>query len=193
MQKKRILVVDDEIIILKTLSWGLTHQGYEVDTAESGEEGLVKLRQDSYNLLISDLLMDGMSGIELLKSARVINPDMAVCLITGYADLASAIEALRLGADDYLVKPCDLEELSLRVQRALRKEELRKKVRYFENILPVCAVCKKIRDDAGREPGEGEWVSLEQYLRRKTGVEIRPAYCVKCARKVKNNSPGSGA
>jgi len=192
MQKKRILVVDDEKIILKTLSWGLGHQGYEVDTAESAEEGLVKLRQGSYNLLISDLLMDGMNGVDLLKKVRASNPDMAVCLITGYADLASAIEALRLGADDYLVKPCDMEELSLRVQRALKKEELRKKVRYFENILPVCAVCKKIRDDAGKEPGEGEWVDLEQYLRRKTGVEIRPAYCVKCARKVKDNSQFRG-
>jgi len=192
MQEKRILVVDDEKIILATLSWSLGNQGYEVDTAGSGEEGLVKLQQGSYNLLISDLLMDGISGIELLKSAKAINPDMAVCLITGYADLASAIDALRLGADDYLVKPCDMEELSLRVQRALKKEELRKKVRYFENILPVCAVCKKIRDDAGKEPGEGDWVSLEQYLRRKTGVEIRHAYCVKCARQVKDNLQVSG-
>jgi DNA-binding NtrC family response regulator len=143
MQKKRILVVDDEKIILKSLSWGLSHQGYQVDTAGSGEEGLVKLQHGSYNLLISDLLMHGMSGIDLLKSAREISPDMAVCLITGYADLDSAIDALRLGADDYLVKPCDMQELSLRVQRALKKEELQKKVRYFENILPVCAVCKK--------------------------------------------------
>ncbi|MBU4260393.1 MAG: response regulator [Proteobacteria bacterium] len=192
MQKKRILVVDDEKIILRTLSWGLGNHGYVVDTAESGGEGLAKLQHGSYNLLISDLLMDGMSGIDLLKDAREINPDMAVCLITGYADLTSAIDALRLGADDYLVKPCDMDELLLRVQSALKKEELRKKVRYFENILPVCAVCKKIRDDAGKEPGEGEWVSLEQYLRRKTGVEIRHAYCVKCARQVKDGSQVSG-
>jgi DNA-binding NtrC family response regulator len=192
MQKKRILVVDDEKIILKSLSWGLSHQGYQVDTAGSGEEGLVKLQHGSCNLLISDLLMHGMSGIDLLKSAREISPDMAVCLITGYADLASAIDALRLGADDYLVKPCDMQELSLRVQRALKKEELRKKVRYFENILPVCAVCKKIRDDAGKEPGEGEWVSLEKYLRRRTGLEIRHSYCVKCARKVKDDPQVSG-
>ncbi|MCK9296489.1 MAG: response regulator [Desulfobulbaceae bacterium] len=192
MQKKRILVVDDEKIILRTLSWGLGNQGYEVDTAESGEEGLAKLQHGSYNLLLSDLLMDGMSGIDLLKGAKQISPDMAVCLITGYADLASAIDALRLGADDYLVKPCDMDELLLRVQRALKKEELRKKVRYFENILPVCAVCKKIRDDAGKEPGEGEWVSLEQYLRRKTGVEIRRAYCVKCARQLEDASRATG-
>ncbi|MEW6520655.1 MAG: response regulator [Thermodesulfobacteriota bacterium] len=192
MQKKKILIVDDEKIILTTLSWSLGNHGYEVHTAESGEEGLARLRQESYNLLISDLLMDGMSGIDLLKSAREINLDMAVCLITGYADLASAIEALRLGADDYLVKPCNMEEMLLRVQSALKKEELRKKVRYFENILPVCAVCKKIRDDSGKEPGEGEWISLEQYLRRKTGVEIRHAYCVKCARQVENSLPVKG-
>ncbi|MBI5556550.1 MAG: response regulator [Deltaproteobacteria bacterium] len=183
MQKKRILVVDDEKIILKTLQWSLTHQGYEVDTAGNGEEGLARLQANSYNLLVSDLLMEGMSGTELLQRAREIYPDMGVCLITGYADLTSAIEALRLGADDYLIKPCDIEELLLRVKRALDREELRKKVRYFENILPVCAVCKKIRDDAGRQPGEGGWFSLENYLQRKTGVEIQNGYCHKCARK----------
>lgn len=191
IQKKRILIVDDELIILKSLQMGLTHHGYEVDTAMSGGEALVLLERHGYNLLITDLLMEGMSGMELLKKAKELKPDLAVCLITGYADLASAIDALRLGADDYLVKPCDLEELLLRVKHALEREELRRKVRYFENILPVCAVCKKIRDDTGKHPGEGEWISLEQYLLRKTGVQLQPGYCYKCARQGKDGAPAT--
>ena len=185
MQKKRILIVDDEPIVLKSLQWGLTEQGYAVECAESGEEGLEMLERDSYHLLISDLLMEGIDGIELIQKARALYPDMAVCLLTGYADLSSAIEALRLGADDYLMKPCELSELFLRVERALAREDLRKKIRYFENILPVCAVCKKIRDDTGKEPGEGDWVSLEDYLRRKTGVEISRVQCDQCGKKEK--------
>ncbi|OKY75361.1 MAG: hypothetical protein BM485_08830 [Desulfobulbaceae bacterium DB1] len=185
MQKKRILIVDDEPIVLKSLQWGLTEQGYAVECAESGEQGLEMLERDSYHLLISDLLMEGIDGIELIKKARALYPDMAVCLLTGYADLSSAIEALRLGADDYLMKPCELTELFLRVERALAREDLRKKIRYFENILPVCAVCKKIRDDTGKEPGEGDWVSLEDYLRRKTGVEISRVQCDQCGKKEK--------
>lgn len=185
MQKKRILIVDDEPIVLKSLQWGLTEQGYAAECAESGEQGLEMLERDSYHLLISDLLMEGIDGIELIKKARALYPEMAVCLLTGYADLSSAIEALRLGADDYLMKPCELTELFLRVERALAREDLRKKIRYFENILPVCAVCKKIRDDTGKEPGEGDWVSLEDYLRRKTGVEISRVQCDQCGKKEK--------
>ncbi|MFZ5759912.1 MAG: sigma-54-dependent transcriptional regulator [Thermodesulfobacteriota bacterium] len=183
MAQKRILIVDDEPIVLKSLQWGLSEQGYAVECAESGEEGLARLEQDSYHLLISDLLMEGMDGIELIKRAKALYPDMAVCLLTGYADLSSAIEALRLGADDYLMKPCEPTELFMRVERALAREDLRKRVRYFENILPVCAVCKKIRDDTGKEPGEGEWVELEQYLRRKTGISINQVCCEQCAQK----------
>ncbi|MFZ5764866.1 MAG: sigma-54-dependent transcriptional regulator [Thermodesulfobacteriota bacterium] len=191
MVKKRILIVDDEPIVLKSLHWGLSEQGYAVECAESGEEGLARLEQDSYHLLISDLLMEGMDGIELIKRAKALYPDMAVCLLTGYADLSSAIEALRLGADDYLMKPCELTELFMRVERALAREDLRKRVRYFENILPVCAVCKKIRDDTGKEPGEGEWVELEQYLRRKTGICINQVCCEQCAQKKKQEDSDS--
>jgi DNA-binding NtrC family response regulator len=189
--KKRILIVDDEIIIRKSLQVELSRHGYVVDTATSCGDALAQLERHGYNLLISDLLMEDMSGMELLKKARELKPDLAVCLITGYADLASAIDALRLGADDYLVKPCDPEELLLRVKHALAREELRRRVRYFENILPVCAVCKKIRDDTGKKPGEGEWISLEQYLRCKTGVQLQHGYCSKCARKRKGELPAT--
>jgi DNA-binding NtrC family response regulator len=191
MMQKKILIVDDELIILKSLQMGLSHHGYEVDTAMSGGEALALLERHGYNLLITDLLMEGMSGMELLKKAKELKPDLAICLITGYADLASAIEALRLGADDYLVKPCELEELLFRVKHALEREDLRCKVRYFEKILPVCAVCKKIRDDTGKQPGEGEWISLEQFLHRKTGVQLKPGYCHKCARRIKGGAPAA--
>lgn len=181
MAQKKILIVDDEKIILHSLSADLSHHGYDVDTADNGEEGIKKLTDNQYNLLISDLIMEGMGGIELLRKAREINKDMAVCLLTGYADLTSAINALRLGADDYLVKPCEPEELLFRVKRALAREELRSKIRYYENILPVCAVCKKIRDDSGKEPGSGDWLSLDQFLKRKTGVKMKSVRCKDCA------------
>lgn len=184
MQQKKILVVDDEKLILESLRADLVHEGYEVDIAENGEEALEKLAKSPFNLVITDLIMEGMGGLELLREARKIYPHMAVCLLTGYADLSSAIDALRFGADEYLIKPCYSAELLLRAKRALAREELRKKVCYYENILPVCAVCKKIRDDSGKEPGKGEWMGLDDYLKRKTGVEIQHRTCDKCSGKI---------
>ncbi len=184
MQQKKILVVDDERLILETLRVDLVHEGYDVEVAENGEEALEKLAQSSYNLVITDLVMEGMGGLELLQEARRIYPHLGVCLLTGYADLSSAIDALRYGADEYLIKPCDSNELLLRAKRALAREELRRKVCYYENILPVCAVCKKIRDDSGTEPGKGEWMKLDEYLKRKTGVEIQHRICDKCSQEI---------
>lgn len=191
MEQKRILIVDDERIILESLRAELTDLGFFVETAETGEDGLRKLEEKEYNLLISDLIMEGIGGIELLKEAGRINPLMSVCLLTGHTDLTSAIEVLRLGADEYLIKPCYGEELHLRVQRALDREEMRRKIKYYENILSVCAVCKKIRDDSGKEPGQGNWIEMEDYLRKKTGVEMQHGCCEICAGKIEKKSTGN--
>lgn len=126
--KKKILVVDDEILILKTYQRDLELAGYEVDTADSGEDALLMLAQTRYDLLVTDLMMNGMSGIELLAGAGEKNALMPVVILTGHGHLQSAMEALRLGAADYLLKPCINEELILRITSCLEKTELRQEV-----------------------------------------------------------------
>lgn len=119
--KRKILVVDDEIIILKSVTADLKRSGYDMDTAENGEDALVMLGKHKYDLLITDLMMEGIGGLELLAETRKKSPTMPVIIITGYGELDSAIEALRLGAADYLLKPCSNEELILRVDNTYRK------------------------------------------------------------------------
>ncbi len=126
--KKKILVVDDEILILKTYQRDLELAGYEVDTAESGEDALLLLAETRYDLLVTDLMMNGISGIELLAGAGEKNALMPVIILTGHGHLQSAMEALRLGAADYLLKPCINEELILRITSCLEKTELRQEV-----------------------------------------------------------------
>ena len=121
MQKK-ILVVDDEILILKSLQADLEQAGYIVGASGNGEEALVKLAQDSYCLVITDLMMEDMDGIELLAKVREQDSDMPVIIITGYTELESAIGALRLGAADYLHKPYNHEELLLRISRSALRD-----------------------------------------------------------------------
>jgi len=187
MQKKRVLLVDDSQIVLDAISIGLAEH-YEITTASSGEEAIVTLRMEPFDLVLTDLMMEGVNGIQVLEESKKIDPEICVLILTGFGDMASAIDALRLGADDYLLKPCDTEELILRMNNCLTSQELKKKVKLYEDILPICSYCKTIRDDTGTEYGKGEWMSLEEYLNRKSNIRISHGCCPKCfEREMKEN------
>lgn len=178
-RKTLVLLVDDEPIIVTTLKTALVHAGYEVATVSDGTAAAATLEARRPDVLVTDVAMEGMDGLDLLKRAKELDPDIAVILMTGYCDAGSAIQALRLGADDYLSKPFDFEELLLRVGRCAEKRELRRKLASYEH-LSVCASCRRIRDDSGREPGTGEWMPLEEFLSRVTGVPCSHDTCPQC-------------
>ena len=179
----KILIIDDEVLIRESLQADLNHVGYETGTADNGEAALAELDQDNYDLIITDLMMDGISGIELIGMVKEKDPTLPVIIITGYGELGSAIEALRLGTVDYLLKPYNTDELMLRINNCLEKRELQKKINAYENILPVCCECKSIRDDRGKEPGSGDWFSMEDYLQQTIGVKLSHTFCDKCMQK----------
>ena len=181
----RILIVDDEKSIRLSLTDELEDEGYSVSTAANGEEAFKILEEKDFDLIITDLVMEGIDGIEVLKKAKTLDPVLSVLILTGYGNLETAIAALRLGADDYLLKPCEIDELLLRVKRGLEKREMQQKITFYENIFPVCAGCKKIRDDDGREPGNGEWLHMETYIMRKTGIQASHGLCPECTQKMK--------
>ena len=183
MQKKTILVVDDETIIRHTLKNDLEKEGYIVSTAASGEEGVASMQDECFDLVITDLSMPKVGGIEVLKEAKQRDAYICVIILTGFGDMASAIEALRLGADDYLLKPCDNDELILRINNCLKNRELHQKIKLYENILSICSYCKKIRNDDGKAPGSGEWLDLESYLSRHAGVDLSHGLCPVCYKK----------
>ena len=176
--KKKILIVDDEELILNSLGLELEGEGYEVFLAANGEEAIAILRENYFDLIITDLMMEGLNGLDVLKVAKQIDPEVAVVILTGYGEVASAIEALRLGASDYLLKPCDCNELNLRIAKCLEQQNLAKKIKIYERILPVCSECKKVlHEDPG---GLTEWVALDQFISRKTGLGISHGYCPDC-------------
>jgi DNA-binding NtrC family response regulator len=181
MRRKQILAVDDEPLILRSVEKALTAAGHSVTAVGSGPEARALLKDHRYDCVVTDIAMEGFNGLEVLRAAKEADPDVCVVVVTGYCDVSTAIEALRLGAEDYLSKPFDFDELLLRVASCLDKRELRRKLHFYEKMLPVCAGCKKIRDDAGREPGTGEWMPLEEYLSRAAGVTCSHGYCPSCA------------
>jgi DNA-binding NarL/FixJ family response regulator len=125
MSNKSILLIDDEQILLVTIFHILQKQGYVVNTASNGEEGLQKFKDSPSDLVITDLIMEGEGGIQLSRELKKINPATEIIILTGYPSATSAIDALRLGACDYLLKPCQTEELLKSVNLCLRQQENR--------------------------------------------------------------------
>ena len=142
MNKKSILIVDDEESIRVSLE-AMLKKKYYVNTAETGLTALKMLQNDHYDLTLSDIKMDDMNGIALLKKVKEKFPKIPVLLMTGYSSLNTAIEALRLGASDYLIKPCYKKEVFASVARCLKNnttgndEELNRKFQEKLNVLPV--------------------------------------------------------
>ncbi len=129
MNNKKILFVDDESIICKSFCISVKHLGYIPNSASSGEQALTMLQCESYDVVVTDLRMPGIDGIQVLKEAKKRYPEVVVIVLTGYGDINTAIDSLRLGADDYLHKPCDIEELVYRIENYLDKRQTEKKLR----------------------------------------------------------------
>ena len=120
----KILIVDDEPTIRETLSLVLKEEKYECDLAENGAEGLKRVKEKNFDLIITDLKMPEMGGLELMEKVKTISPKTSVMIITAYASLESAIQALRLGAYDYIIKPLDFDDVILRIKRLMEHREL---------------------------------------------------------------------
>lgn len=122
-----ILVIDDEESVRVSLAKILMKIGYEVQVAASGEEGLEKVRQNAFDLVITDLKMQTIDGLEVLEKVKQIQPETLVIIITGFASLDSALAAIRKGVCDYLVKPFQIETMKLVVQRSMKMKHLAEK------------------------------------------------------------------
>jgi DNA-binding NtrC family response regulator len=122
----RILVVDDERALRLALKGLLAKEGYQVDTAASGEEALRQIDAGDFHMIITDLSMDGVTGMQVLERARAVDPDAAVIMITAYGSEKIAVQAMKLGAADYLPKPFDNDELRLVVRRLMDTARLKR-------------------------------------------------------------------
>jgi two-component system, NtrC family, nitrogen regulation response regulator NtrX len=119
-----ILIIDDEKAIRKTLSEILSYEGYKIDEAGDGEEGFRKFRDKEYDVILCDIKMPKMDGIEFLEKAKEANPDIPIIMISGHGTIETAVEAVRKGAYDYISKPPDLNRLLITIRNAMDKTSL---------------------------------------------------------------------
>lgn len=160
MTERRLLIVDDDESLRRVTQVQLGQAGYQVVTAASGEDALAMLAQTPVDMVITDLQMPGMSGLDLLKRVRAEYPEMAVLMITAFGTVETAVEAMKAGAYDYITKPVHPDELKLVIGRALEHRHLLQEVRIlrgnldqkygFENIIGRAAVLLRVLEMASR-------------------------------------------
>jgi len=148
-----ILVIDDERAIRNVLKEILSNEGYKVDEAVDGEEGYAKFMANNYNLVLCDIKMPKMDGIEFLQKANSTNPDVPIIVISGHGNIETAVDAVKKGAFDYISKPPDLNRLLITIRNAMDKNNLvketkvlKRKVTKVQEIIGESAAIKKIME-----------------------------------------------
>lgn len=148
-----ILIIDDEKAIRKTLSEILSYEGYKIEEAGDGEEGLKRFKEKAYDVVLCDIKMPKLDGIEFLDKAREANPDVPVIMISGHGTIETAVEAVKKGAYDYISKPPDLNRLLITIRNAMDKNNLvtetkvlKRKVSKVEEMIGESAPIIKIKE-----------------------------------------------
>jgi len=156
MAKGRVLVIDDEKLVRWSLQQKLIHEGYDVETAPSGEEGLNLIKEDVFDLVLLDIRLPGMDGVQTLGEIMQLGRDVGVIMLTAETAISRAVECVRLGAFNYLCKPFDFEEVRVAIEKAREELKLRREVtrmrsqqrrRFgFQNLVGESAPMKAVRD-----------------------------------------------
>jgi two-component system alkaline phosphatase synthesis response regulator PhoP len=149
-----ILVVDDEAAIQYAISKSLQKLGYVVDSASTGEDALAFLKSQEYDVILTDIRMPGISGVDLLAKVRESHPDTSVIMMTGYADFDTAVESLRLGATDYLRKPSSNKDIRESVEKGIQRAQSMRKRRKL-----LSAIQSNLEELAAADLDEGPKIS----------------------------------
>jgi len=148
-----ILIIDDEKAIRKTLTEILSFEGYKLDEAADGEEGLKKFKEKSYDVVLCDIKMPKIDGIEFLQKAGETNPDIPIIMISGHGNIETAVEAVKKGAYDFISKPPDLNRLLITIRNAMERSSLvtetkvlKRKVSRVQEMIGGSAPIQRIKD-----------------------------------------------
>ena len=195
----KILIIDDEKAIRKTLTEILGFEGYQIDEASDGEEGIKKFCEKTYDIVLCDIKMPKLDGIEFLDKARQQNADIPIIMISGHGNIDTAVEAVKKGAFDYVSKPPDLNRLLITLRNAIEKHQLvtetkvlKKKVSRVQEMVGESAAMLKIRDTINKvaptearvlitgENGVGKEL-VARWIHEKSSRQSGPMVEVNCA------------
>ena len=133
MPRTKVLIIDDEKLVRWSLQQKLEREGYEAESAPTGEEGLNLIRSDGYDLVLLDIRLPGMDGVQVLQEIGKLERDIAVIMLTAETGISRAVECVRLGAYNYLCKPFEFEEVRVALDKAREELKLRREVKRLHN------------------------------------------------------------
>lgn len=171
-----ILIADDDSVARLVLKKMLTSLGHEVTEAEDGAQAWARYRSGDTRVLILDWMMPELDGLDVCRMARAEHGKAYtyVMMLTVLEGKGSYLQAMDAGADDFINKPIDLEELAARLRVAERILGLQAEVRQLAGLLPICAYCKRIRDE------DDSWLDLDHYVSQRTDASFSHGICPSC-------------
>jgi len=172
----RVLVVEDDPVSRRIVAAALQGLGHEAIVAEDGQQAWQRLAADTVDVVITDWMMPNVDGLELTRRVRARARERYtwVLLLTALKGKASYLDAMEAGADDFMSKPIDKQELHARLRVAERILGLQQEVKQLEGLLPICSYCKKIRDEGDH------WCQVEDYVSRRTEATFSHGICPDC-------------
>ncbi len=161
----KILVVDDEEVTRLSLAEILSLEGYQVASARSGEEALQKLEKETFDLVLADLVMKEVDGLQVMEAAKKLSPETVVIMLTAYGTLESAIQAMRQGAYDYLIKPCGAQEIVASVESGLaRQRQQRHRQELVTRVEEMLRALKAEEDEMPTSASRGDQLKRARFL-----------------------------
>lgn len=161
----KILVVDDEEVTRLSLAEILSLEGYQVASASSGEEALQKLEKEAFDLVLADLVMKEVDGLQVMEAAKKLSPDTVVIMLTAYGTLESAIQAMRQGAYDYLIKPCGAQEIVASVESGLAEQrQERRRQELMSRVEEMLRALKAEEDETPTSVSRGDQLTRVRFL-----------------------------
>jgi phosphoserine phosphatase RsbU/P len=175
----KILLVDDDSVSRMILAKQLRKLSHEVSEASDGEEGWLAVRLQKPRIVITDIVMPRCDGIELCRRIRGMDSQKYTYLIviTSQSGKVNYLDAMEAGADDFLAKPCEADDIVIRLRVAERLLQLTTKVNQLEGLLPICSYCKRIRDE------DKAWQPVEQYINDRSEASFSHGVCPECYEK----------
>ncbi len=135
MSLGKVMVVDDEQHVQEVLKDFLQNIGYDVTLADDGDEALTKFEPDQFDIIISDLLMPKIDGLELLKKIKQIDKNVVFLMVTGYPSIETAVDAIKKGAYDYITKPFNMEDVRFKIEKAFEKKQMKESLKTMNGLV----------------------------------------------------------